>query len=268
MSISSKHTELITIPPKQLTKYIPLLPSFILPPSLKSLPYSNLFYYSSLVFMWKLSHNYLSKTYTKLSKQSQLKSILTQLKTQYVIPDQSTSSLEIIYYIYFKCLNEVYEEEIKRFKNSRRFFLKSNRLYDYIKLCKTFTHEMLHKEEEILFLISKVFEIQIDIVHSVFSREEINYKKMKGKFYSQKYEIEIPNELDNIKKIESIVQYMYKHYLFSFNKMKELNLNLKEEEKLLIAEYYAFDSVYFEYEIEYEVIEKCLYQNNLTVIEY
>jgi hypothetical protein len=75
---------------------------------------------------------------------------------------------------------------------------------------------MLHKEEEILFLISKVFEIQIDIVHSVFSREEINYKKMKGKFYSQKYEIEIPNELDNIKKIESYDMFPFTEHIETY----------------------------------------------------
>lgn len=234
---------------------------------LHKIPFSNYLFYGSVFLMLKVSYDYFSKDYYRKTKKRQLIALLQNLKENYSITDQSTSSLEIIYYIYYKCLHEIYENEFRKFKLQRRSYIKVNYIYGYINICLGFLKEIYQYEEEILFLISKVFEIKMDVVKSIFSREEVNYKKMKGRYYSQKTEYEIPCELD-IKKMNEIIQFLYKKYLMCYNKVKEINQNLKDQKIQLIAEYYAFDCVFFEYDIEYEVIEKCLYQNNLSVIEY
>ena len=134
------------------------------------------------------------------------------------------------------------------------------RFFSYLK-------EAYPYEEEILQSIADIFDVKLDVVKSIFSREEVDYRKMKGRYFSQRNDIEIPCELD-IKKMDEIIQFLHKKFCLCYNKIKEMNQAIKEYKAQLIAEYYAFDCVFFEYDIEYEVIEKCLYQNNLSVIEY
>jgi hypothetical protein len=68
--------------------------------------------------------------------------------------------------------------------------------------------------------------------------------------------------------MEYIIQFLFKKFKFYFDKFKKENPDLKENIIQIISENYAFDSVYYEYNgIEYEIIEKYLYQNNLQIIE-
>ena len=239
------------------------LPKF----NLSKFPFSKYLYYGSVFFMLKFSYDTINKEIYTKSKKKQLLSLLKELKEKYEINDQSTSTLEIIYYIYFKCLNEVYDNESKKFKTQRRNYLKVNYLYGYVNLCLSYLKEAYPYEEEILKSIADIFDVKLDVVKSIFSREEVDYRKMKGRYFSQRNDIEIPCELD-IKKMDEIIQFLHKKFCLCYNKIKEMNQAIKEYKAQLIAEYYAFDCVFFEYDIEYEVIEKCLYQNNLSVIEY
>ena len=101
---------------------------------LHKIPFSNYLFYGSVFLMLKVSYDYFSKDYYRKTKKRQLIALLQNLKENYSITDQSTSSLEIIYYIYYKCLHEIYENEFRKFKLQRRSYIKVNYIYGYINI--------------------------------------------------------------------------------------------------------------------------------------
>ncbi|MCQ2819290.1 MAG: hypothetical protein MJ252_18660, partial [archaeon] len=114
--------------------------------------------------------------------------------------------------------------------------------------------------------------IKFDLIQLMFnkldeSEEEIDLRKIKGKYFNTRNDVEIPLFLEG-KKLNQVIKYLHNKYLELIQFIKESTLQIKEEKILLVSECYAFDCTYFEYEVEYEVIEKCLYQNNLKVVEY
>lgn len=240
--------------------------------------YSSLFYYGSIFFMYSSSLDHTLQIIAKHKRKNKLKKLLEELKEEFPMKDKSNSSstsinsLEILFFIYFKCLNEVYSEEKKKFIIQRRLFLKEGLTMSYIKTCLNYFKEELEYEEEIFEEISKSFNIKFDLIQLMFnkldeSEEEIDLRKIKGKYFNTRNDVEIPLFLEG-KKLNQVIKYLHNKYLELIQFIKESSLQIKEEKILLVSECYAFDCTYFEYEVEYEVIEKCLYQNNLKVVEY
>lgn len=232
------------------------------------LPYSSWIYYSSIIFMLKYSADFLYEDYLNRKHKKQIEKILQKLKEEYIIPrDQTISTLELLYFFYYKCLREVFKIDFIKFRIQRRLYFKGNYIYGYINCCKFFIKQLKEKEEMILNEISNYFKIDFEILHLIFEKEGINYRKIKGNYFSSRKDIIIPNNLDR-KNIEYIIQYLFKKYKFYFDKFKKENPDLKENIIQLISENCAFDSIYYEYNgIEYEIIEKYLYQNNLQINE-
>ncbi len=232
------------------------------------LPYSNWFYYTSVFFLFKYSSSFFYHEYLNSKYKKAIQIILKQLKKEYIIQnDQTIPTLELLYFFYYKCLREVFKIDFVKFRIQRRLYFKGNYIYGYINCCKLFIKHLKEKEEMILNEISNYFKIDIEILHLIFEKEGINYRKIKGNYFSSRKDIIIPNNLDR-KNIEYIIQYLFKKYKFYFDKFKKENPDLKENIIQLISENCAFDSIYYEYNgIEYEIIEKYLYQNNLQINE-
>ena len=231
------------------------------------LPYSSWIYYSSIIFMLKYSADFLYEDYLNRKHKKQIEKILQKLKEEYIIPrDQTISTLELLYFFYYKCLREVFKIDFVKFRIQRRLYFKGNYIYGYINCCKSFIKQLRQKEEMILHEISDFFQIDIDILYLIFEKE-VNFRKIKGKYFSSRKDIIIPINLDR-KKMEYIIQFLFKKFKFYFDKFKKENPDLKENLIQIISENYSFDSVYYEYNgIEYEIIEKFLYQNNLQIVE-
>ena len=234
---------------------------------LNYLPYSNWVYYTSVFFLFKYSSDFFYQEYLNRKYKKAIQVILNQLKKEYIIPnDQTIPTLELLYYFYYKCLREVFKIDFIKFRIQRRIYFKGNYIYGYINCCKSFIKQLRQKEEMILHEISDFFQIDIDIVYLIFEKE-VNFRKIKGKYFSSRKDIIIPINLDR-KKMEYIIQFLFKKFKLYFDKFKKENPDLKENIIQIISENYAFDSVYYEYNgIEYEIIEKYLYQNNLQIIE-
>ena len=231
------------------------------------LPYSNWVYYTSVFFLFKYSSDFFYQEYLNRKYKKAIQVILNQLKKEYIIPnDQTIPTLELLYYFYYKCLREVFNIDFIKFRIQRRIYFKGNYIYGYINCCKSFIKQLRQKEEMILQEISDFFQIDIDILYLIFEKE-VNFRKIKGKYFSSRKDIIIPINLDR-KKMEYIIQFLFKKFKFYFDKFKKENPDLKENLIQIISENYSFDSVYYEYNgIEYEIIEKFLYQNNLQIVE-
>jgi hypothetical protein len=231
------------------------------------LPYSNWFYYTSVFFLFKYSSSFFYHEYLNSKYKKAIQIILKQLKKEYIIQnDQTIPTLELLYFFYYKCLREVFKIDFIKFRIQRRIYFKGNYIYGYINCCKSFIKQLRQKEEMILHEISDFFQIDIDILYLIFEKE-VNFRKIKGKYFSSRKDIIIPINLDR-KKMEYIIQFLFKKFKFYFDKFKKENPDLKENLIQIISENYSFDSVYYEYNgIEYEIIEKFLYQNNLQIVE-
>lgn len=235
--------------------------------ALKSISFTNYLYYTSIFLIAKASFDAIKKTHIQRSKLTQIKTLLLQEAKKYSFEQMTPESYSVLYYLYIKAYHSVLKNELSAFKISRRKLLKNNRHYYYVKFCQSFHKQMRIFELEILSSISECLNIKYDIMKTIFSKSDVNYKEIKGKYYAEQQGMDLPSDLD-IKKMEEIIRNLHSQYLFYYTKMKEMNLNIKEEKLQLISEIYAFDQIYFEYGIESEIIEKCLYQNNLDLVEY
>lgn len=235
--------------------------------SFKSLSLGNYFYFTSLFFIAKTSFSVIEKNYKKKQKNSQIKALLLQEAKQYSFEQMIPESYAVLYYLFIKTYYSVFKNELIAFKDYRRTLLKNNRQYQYVQYCQLFHKQMKVFELEILSAMAECFNIKYEIIKTIFSKIDVNYKEIKGKYSAELEGINQPSNLE-IKRLEEIIRSLHNHYLNYYGKLKEMNLNFKEEKLQLLSELYSFDQIYFEYGIESEIIEKCLYQNNLDLVEY
>jgi hypothetical protein len=82
-------------------------------------------------------------------------------------------------------------------------------------------------------------------------------------------DIEVPKDL-NFQKIDEITKILKEKMIYYLNKIREFLKNKDEyvnDKFQLIAEFMAFDYIFQKYNLEREVIEKSIYQLNLTIVE-
>lgn len=177
-----------------------------------------------------------------------------------------TEKIEFYYYVYFTCLHTIYRAEFEELVIKRRNFLSVKNFDAYYNYTANFLKDMKPKEQYLLRQVYLELGLGSDL-DDHFTSKEVSSSRINGRYY-ENLAIDLPKEL-TFELTNEVLTLLFDNTKDCLKKILTILKIVDDEEEIpekvyVIAEWMAFDNIFFKYNFNENEVRKAIQHHGLT----